>query len=164
MFGQSHMRMGATCAVGLIASQMQCAARGTSSTERPWAAEHINTLPPDIRRGIAVRESACGNRAAAGHYFSVSITAGGLRFWSVHFEDFACEKRAAVCRTEGCLHEVYLESRGHQRLVFSAYARDLKMTDTGGVAGVEVNHGTSNQFFRWNGTRFVPESATSRSR
>ena len=82
---------------------------------------------------------------------------------SLHFEDFVCANRAAVCNAGECLHEVYLESGGRHRLVFSVHARDLKMTD-GAAAGIEVNHGTSNQFFRWNGARFVPASATSRSR
>ena len=158
MFGQSRMLIGAICAMGLLASQMQCAARGSSSSERPWAAEHIDNLPPDIRRRIAARETACGNQAAAGHYFSVSIVAGGLRFRSLHFEEFACVNRASLCNARGCLHEVYLESGGRHRLVFSARAHDLKMID-GAAAGIEVNYGTSNQLFRWNGTRFVPASA-----
>jgi hypothetical protein len=149
----------AICAIGLFASQMECAARGSSSNERPWAPEHIDNLPPDIRRAVTAREATCGNKAAAAHYFSVSIVAGGLRFTSLHFEDFACFNRASVCNAQGCLHEVYLESRGRHRLVFNAHARDLKMTD-GTAAGIEVNQGTSNQFFRWNGSRFVPASAT----
>lgn len=149
----------------LLASLLACgqsSARGSFATENPWASEHIEGLPADIRRGIFARARACGSTAAAGHYFSVSIEAGGRRFVSLHFEDFACADRAAVCNG-GCLHEVYLESRGRHRLVFSVRARDLKMTD-GGAAGIEVNYGTSSQFFRWDGTRFVPASATSRSR
>jgi hypothetical protein len=43
--------------------------------------------------------------------------------------------------------------------VFSVRARDLKMSD-GAAAGIEVNYGASNKFFRWNGTRFAPASTT----
>ena len=153
--------LGVLFAVGL--ANGQCAARGSSSSERPWAAEHVDNLPPDIRRAVATREAACGNKAAAGHYFSVSIVAGGLRFRSLHFEDFACANRASICNAQGCLHEVYLESRGRNRLVFSVRASDLKMTDGAG-AGIEVNYGTSSQFYRWNGARFAPASVRSLAR
>lgn len=156
---RTGLGISAICAIGLIASQMQCAARGGLSNERPWAAEHVDNLPPDLRRAVAAREAACGNKAAAGHYFSVSIVAGGLRFISLHFEEFACSNRASVCNAQGCLHEVYLESGGRHRLVFSTHAHDIKMTD-GAAAGIQVNHGASNQFFRWNGARFVPASST----
>ena len=155
--------MGGGLLVGLLLASGQAPARGSMATERPWAAEHIEGLPADIRRGVLARERACGNSAAAAHYFSVSIVAGGQRFISLHFEDFVCANRAAVCNAGGCLHEVYLESGGRHRLVFSARARDLKMTD-GAAAGIEVNHGTSNQFFTWNGARFVPASARSLAR
>lgn len=146
-----------------ILTNGQAVARGSMAAERPWASEHIEGLPADIRRGVLAHERACGNSAAAGHYFSVSIDTGGQRFVSLHFEEFVCANRGAVCNAAGCLHEIYLESGGRHRLVFSVRAHDLKMTD-GGAAGLEVNYGTSNQFFRWNGARFVPASATSRSR
>lgn len=164
MSRQSLICMGAICAFSLLASQLQCAARGSSSNERPWAAEHIDSLPPDIRHGIAAREAACGNKAAAGHYFSVSILVGGLHFTSLHFEEFACANRASLCNAHGCLHEVYLESGGRHRLVFSARAWDVRLSNDGGVAGIEVNYGASNQFFRWDRTRFVPAAAMSRPR
>lgn len=146
---------GALFLAGLLASG-QAQARGSMATERPWASEHIEGLPADIRRGIVARERACGNAAAAGHYFSVSIEAGGLRFVSLHFEDFACTNRAAVCNGGGCLHEVYLESGGRHRLVFSARARDVRLTNDGGVVGIEVSHGASKKSFRWNGRSFAP--------
>lgn len=71
---------GAGLAVLLAAGQ--AAGRGSSGSENPWAAEHIEGLPADIRRGITARERACGNKAAARHYFSVSIEAQGRRFTS----------------------------------------------------------------------------------
>lgn len=149
------MRTCAICAVGLIASRTLCEARGSSSSERPWAAEHVDNLPPDIRRGLAARGSAYGNSAAAGRYFSVSIDVRGLRFRSLHFEDFACDRRTAVCNAAGCLHEVYVESRGRQRLVFSVYARDLKMTG-GGAAVLQVLGPSSSRFYRWDGRPSSP--------
>jgi hypothetical protein len=54
------------------------------------------------------------------------------------------------------LHEVYLESGSRHRLVFSAHARDVKLTNDAGIAGIEVTRGASKVPFRWNGRSFVP--------
>ncbi|WP_233024206.1 hypothetical protein [Rhodopseudomonas boonkerdii] len=137
----------------------QSIARGSMATERPWASEHVEGLPADIRREVVARGRACGNAAAAAHYFSVSIEAGGRRFVSLHFEDLACTNRAAVCDGGGCLHEIYLESGGRHRLVFSVRTRDVRLRKEGGVAGIEVDYGTTHKIFRWNGARFVSVSA-----
>ena len=130
--------------------------RGSMATERPDAAEHIEGLPADLRRGIAARERACGNTAAAGHYFSVSIEAGGQRFVSLHFEDFVCINRSAICNDDGCLHEIYVESGDRHRLVFSTRAGDVKLTNDGGMAEIVVTQGSSRKLFRWNGRGFAP--------
>lgn len=135
-------------------------ARGGMATERPQAAEHIEALPADLRRGLAARERACGNAAAAGHYFSVSIPAGGQRFESLHFEDFVCTNRATICNAAGCLHEVYLESGGRHRLVFSARAGEVRLTNDAGIAGIVVIQESATQLFRWNGHSFTPACVT----
>jgi hypothetical protein len=150
------MTAGVICLLAaMIDMQAVAAARGGSASENPLAAEHIDSLPADLRRAIVTRARACGNKAAAAHYFSVSIDAGGRRFVSLHFEDFVCANRAAVCIADRCLHEVYLESHGRYRLVFSTHASDLKLINDGAV-GIEVSDGTSRQLFRWNGRRFAP--------
>jgi len=147
---------GAICLLAaLIDMQAVTAARGSFASENSLAAEHVDALPADIKRAVAIRARACGNKAAAAHYFSVSIEAGGRRFVSLHFEDFVCANRAAVCAADRCLHEVYLESHGRYRVVFSTHASDLKLINDG-AAGIEVTDGTSRQLFRWNGRRFSP--------
>jgi hypothetical protein len=57
----------------------------------------------------------------------------------LHFEDFACANRTAVCNGGGCLHEVYLESGDRHRLVFSARAWEVRLTNESGVVGIEVS-------------------------
>lgn len=141
---------------GLLDMQMTAAARGGFATEHPFAAEHIDALPADIRREVAKREGACGKKASAAHYFAVSIEAGGQRFVSLHFEEFACPNLAAVCDASGCIHEVYAESRGRYRLVFRQMARDVKLTNDEGVAGMEVVYDSSRVSLRWTGRDFVP--------
>lgn len=125
------------------------------ATEHPLAAEHIEGLPPDIRGDALTRARACGNRAAAAHYFLVSIQAAGTRFVSLHFEDFVCRSRSAVCTDDLCLHRLYLDSRGRQRLVFSTRAREITMVNDGNTVGFEVIGGPSAGYYRWQGRRFV---------
>ena len=117
----------------------QAIAHGGLADEPPRAAEHVERLPDHVRRNVAAHERACGDEPAAAHYFSISIEASGFRFRAQHFEDFACARRSAVCRPDGCLHEVFLEDSKRQQLVFSIYARDVKLTNEGGVAGLEVS-------------------------
>lgn len=146
----------AACIPALAAFNGTAVARGSFAQEHPFAAEHINQLPADIRRGLTSRARACGSKVAAAHYFSTTIEADGLRFRSLHFEEFACEAPGAICQPGGCLHEIYLESGGRSRLVFSTYARELRMTNHGGIAGLEVLGNSVRRMLRWNGRSFVP--------
>lgn len=134
----------------------QASARSGMATEKPWASEHIEGLPVDIRRRIVALERACGNPAAAAHYFSGTIEAGGWRFLSLHFEEFACSNRAAVCDSNGCLHEIYVESRSGYRVVFRTKASDVRMTNDKGIAEIEVSQRDNRQTYRWNGRSFKP--------
>jgi len=143
----------------LLAAALWCGeavARASGlATEHPLAAEHIEGLPPDIRGDALARARACGNKAAAAHYFSVSIQIGGTRFISLHFEDFVCMNRTAVCDDGLCLHRIYLDSRGRQRLVFSTRAREITMFNDGNTVGLKVIGGPSAGRYRWCGGRFV---------
>lgn len=141
----------------------QVTARGSFATENPWASEHIEGLPNGIRGEVLARARACGNKAAAAHYFLVSIAAGGTRFVSLHFEDFACSNRSVVCDDGLCLHQLYLDLRGRQRLVFSTRALDLRMFKDGDTVGIEVMGGPSAGRYRWQGGHFV-RSVISRQR
>lgn len=158
------------CLTGVVALSLgwtlacgQAMARASSTTENPWAGEHIEGLPSDIRSAVRARARACGNKAAAVHYFSVSIAAAGARFVSLHFEDFACADRAVICDDGNCLHQLYVDLRGRQRLVFSTRAHDLRMFKDGNTVGIEVLGGPLAGRYRWQGSRFV-RAAVSRGR
>lgn len=141
----------------LVFAVMENEAKGRSgiAKEPPYAAEHIDRLPSDIRRSLKRLERSCGKQATAAHYFSTTIAAGELLFRSLHFEDFACGRREAVCRFNGCLHEIYLESDGRSRRVFSAYVSDVKLINIGDTVGLEITGGRHTKLV-WNGRAFVP--------
>ncbi len=147
--------MSALLLAGSLSATSAAYAGGSFASENPFATQHIEALPPAIQRKLSARAEKCGNKAAAAHYFSVTIGANREQFLSLHFEDFVCQNRAAVCQGDLCLHEVYLESRGRHRLVFSAHARDLKMVDDDSTIGLEVNGGFLRGRYRWSGGRFV---------
>ncbi|ACI94829.1 conserved hypothetical protein [Afipia carboxidovorans OM5] len=147
--------MSALLLAGSLSATSAAYARGGFASENPLAAEHIEALPPEIRRKLSVRARACGNKAAAAHYFSVTIGTKGQHFISLHFEDFACQNRTTICQGDLCLHEVYLQSRAGHRLVFSTHARDLKMVDDDDTIGLEVTGGTLRGRYRWSGGRFA---------
>ena len=130
-------------------------ARGLGQ-EHPFAAHHIEGLPADVRRSVLTHERACGAKAAATHYFAVSIATTTQSFLSLHFEDFFCPNRSALCTAAGCLHEIYAGKDGFFRRVFSVYAEDTLITKTGGVAGLEVRWGGATRLYRWSGRGFVP--------
>lgn len=151
---QSIVNLWATCTALVIIASAPAAA--SFATESPWAAEHIDKLPQDIRREVIRRARACGSSAFAGHYFAVSIEGRGQRFISLHFEDFSCADRAQICRGDACLHEIFAESGGRHRLVFSGFVEDVKMTNEGGVVALSVSQGGTWRTLRWSGQAFVP--------
>ena len=141
----------------LVFPVMENEAKGRSgiAREHPYAAEHIDLLPGDIKRSLQSLERSCGKQDTAAHYFSTTIAAGELLFRSLHFEDFACGRREAVCRFNGCLHEIYLEWGGRSRRVFSAYVSDVKLINIGDTIGLEITGGRHTKLV-WNGHAFVP--------
>ena len=145
----------ATLLATMIFTQVSADARGSFATEKPWAAEHIDALPADIRHTVTKHERACGGQAAAGHYFSVEIDASGRRFIALHYENFYCPGSRAVCGSTGCLHEVFVETAGRRARVFTINADEVKMTNLGGKAGLEVTRGGIKTALKWNGRQFL---------
>jgi hypothetical protein len=60
-----------------------------------------------------------------------------------------------VCQPEGCLHEVYLVNGDVHRLVFRTYARDIKMTNDGGMVGLVVLTAGRKRFLVWRKDGFM---------
>ncbi len=149
---------------GLLAlsSVGEAVARGSHGSGDPWAAEHVAGLPREMHQDVLGHARACGNAAAARHYFSTSIEVGGSLFRSMHFEDFACADRRAVCNADGCLHEIYLKSNGAFRRVFSTYARDVEMRMADDRLVIEISGGPSAGSLVWNGHRFVAHGRNSK--
>jgi hypothetical protein len=100
----------------LICQMSSAVARsGPGNADHPWNPEHINQLPAEVRNAIG---RLCGLSPRAAHYFATYSE--NSHFLNLHFEHSRCE-RERVCAPAGCLHQVYVLSGGHYRLLKSYY-------------------------------------------
>ena len=104
----------------LILSSLWCSpsfAKGGGFTkEDPDNPQHVDSLPPEVR--AAVIRQCHGPKAH--HYFA--IYNDDLQRIVLHFEHLHCDSGGAFCSPSGCLHQVYISSHGHYRLLRSYYS------------------------------------------
>ena len=89
---------------------------GSLTSESPDNPQHVEGLPPEIRAAIIRR---CHGPKA--HHNFASYTED-LRTIALHFEHLHCDSDGAFCSPSGCLHQVYVSSHGHYRLLRSYYS------------------------------------------
>ena len=92
-----------------------------------WNPAHLQNLPPEIRAIVQKWEAACGGPLAAAQQFALYLTVPGAELVALHFDDFRCGNKSVHCGTTGCLHEVYVASRGRYRRVLAVHARDIRL-------------------------------------
>jgi hypothetical protein len=78
--------------------------------------QHISGLPAEVRNALA---HMCRDSKSE-HQFARYTQ--NLRSLVLHFEHFRCGDRGALCTQAGCLHQVYVSTGGHYRLLKSYYA------------------------------------------
>jgi hypothetical protein len=94
-------------------------ARGSQvSHDDPWNSEHIDRLPPEVRSAVI---QMCGSAPRAAHYFATY--SDHSRVIRLHFEHLHCGAQTNFCHGDDCLHEEYVSSGGHYRLIKSYYGR-----------------------------------------
>jgi hypothetical protein len=101
--------------VSLLSNQSSAKGGGFRS-EDPYNPQHIESLPPEVRREVIQR---CHTPQAL-HYFATYRE--NLQKVVLHFEHFYCGTGETFCGPSGCLHQIYVSSRGHYRLLRSYYA------------------------------------------
>jgi hypothetical protein len=140
----------------LLLSAEGAFARGGFADEPPRASHHVEGLPDELQRLVLTRAAACGNEPSAQHLFTVSIEGQGRDFISFHYDKFTCRNRATVCRSGGCLHEVFVRGRNGWLPVFQAYADETTLGNDGGRVCLEVRKGWTTQTYSWVRNRFSP--------
>ena len=89
---------------------------GVMHAEDRYNPQHIDSLPPEIRRAILEKCPAPKALHDFAHY------AENPRRIVLHFEYLLCDGEHTFCGRAGCLHEVYDFAKGRYRLVRSYYA------------------------------------------
>ena len=121
-----------------------------------WNPAHLQNLPLEIHTVVQKWEAACGGSLAAAQQFALYLTVPGAEFVALHFDDFRCGNKSVHCSPTGCLHEVYVATKGKYRRVLTVHARDIRLLRDQNAALVEIS-GVSGKIraLRWNGRRFV---------
>jgi len=93
--------------------------RGGFAREHRWNPEHIRQLPVEVRSAVM---QMCSQSPRAEHYFATYFQ--NSRLIKLHFEHFHCDGGAPLCNQSGCLHQEYISTGGHYRLLRSFYGPD----------------------------------------
>ncbi|MBX9647775.1 MAG: hypothetical protein K2X57_12035 [Xanthobacteraceae bacterium] len=146
-------------AIGLVALLFfsnQIFARGGLATNT-WNPAHLENLPPEIRAHVQRWEGACGGPIAAAQQFALYLAIPGTQFVALHYDDFQCRNKSVHCNVDGCLHEVYVATKGPYRRVLTIHAHDIRLLLDQNVALVEISDRSNGRtrILRWNGSRFV---------
>jgi hypothetical protein len=103
-------------AAALLSLTSAAFSRGGAAGEDRWNPEHIGGLPADVQAGIA---RICGPKAHAEHYFATFFD--NSQRIKLHFEHAHCRNDQPICNSTGCLHQEYISTGGHYRLLRSYY-------------------------------------------
>jgi hypothetical protein len=115
-----HSFLASRCLVAFVLvsslSSQLLAKGGSYRSEDRYNPQHIESLPPEIRDAVI---RGC-SRPKALHEFAGYTD--NLQKVVLHFEHFYCGTDGIFCNASGCLHQVYISSHGHYRLLRSYYA------------------------------------------
>lgn len=104
----------------LFCNQPRAFARASQvGHDDPWNPEHVEHLPPEVRNAVV---RLCRYPPRAGHYFATYFD--NSRVMKLHFEHLHCDGQAMFCRGDICLHQEYVSTGGHYRLMKSYYDRN----------------------------------------
>jgi hypothetical protein len=112
-------------------------------------------LPVEIHPIIEAITRTCGSPANVLGNFSSYLADRDNRFVVLHFENIRCNDLTAICKTKGCLHQVYI-SRDNQpyRLVVSTYVSEIELKHLDNTVAVEVTSSEGARLLRWDGAGF----------
>ena len=111
-------------------------------------------LPAEIQAFVADVARICGSSVNVWKNFSGFLN-DDYRFIAIHFEKTQCKDPIALCRTEGCLHQIYV-SKGDQpyQLVVSTYVSEIELKHLSGTVALSIITGEGTRLLRWNGGGF----------
>ena len=126
----------------------------------PLSYQSLQRLPPAIHKALKAAQLVCRDDV-------ISVRTGFLRylkgsmgeeFIAIHFDQFGCSNRDALCSPKGCLHRVFISRAGMPREVWRGDVFEIDMSIEAGVRSIDVDCSRGGSFCRyemqWNGKRF----------
>jgi hypothetical protein len=124
----------------------------------------LQQLPSIVRAEILRAQKARGEE-------SIIVRSGFIRylndvhgdeFIALHFDQFHCASRTALCTSTGCLHKIFVARDGlAHREVWHDYVQEVEMTNETGQMSVGVECGREGRYcatmLRWNGRQLFTE-------
>jgi hypothetical protein len=114
----------------------------------------IARLPEEIRAFVGDVARICGSPVNVFGNFTRFLK-GDYRFIAFHFENIRCNDLTAVCRTGGCLHQIYVSQDDQPyQLVMSAYVSEIELKHVDGTVALELTTSEGTRLLRWDGAGF----------
>jgi hypothetical protein len=124
--------------------------------------QRLQQLPSVVRAEILKAQKLCGGD-------SIDVRNGFIRylkdgrgndFIALHFDQFRCRNRSALCTSTGCLHKIFAAQDGlSHREVWRDHVQEVGMTNEAGRMSVDVDCGREGRYcastLHWNGRQLV---------
>jgi hypothetical protein len=114
--GRKLLAVAAAVSLSLIDATSSALAYSNVHVEGRRNPEHIGQLPAEVRHAI---KRVCSQPSRAEHLFATYFQ--NSRLIKLHFEHFLCGDQGRFCNKTGCLHQIYISTEGHYRLLRSYY-------------------------------------------
>ena len=109
----------------------------------------------ELRGQIENVTKTCRSPVSVLDDFSRYLQSNDFRFIALHFEKIRCADLTAICRTKGCLHQIYVsKSNGPYQLVVSAYLSEIELKRLDDAVALEITSSEGTRLLRWNGADF----------
>lgn len=122
--------------------------------------ERLRRLPPVIHKTFKAAQFLCMDdeiNVRTGYLRYLKASAGD-EFVAIHFDQFGCSNRDALCSPKGCPHRVFLSRGGMHREVWRGDVFEIDMSIDSGIPSIYVDCSQAGSFCRyqkqWDGKRF----------
>jgi hypothetical protein len=103
--------------LSLLCSTQLSAKGGNMANQDPYKTQYVESLPPEVR--AALIHQCSSTVKALPNFASHPENTGRI---VLRFEYFYCNSGGTFCGPSGCLHQIYVSSHGHYKLLRSYYS------------------------------------------
>ena len=151
--------------VAFFAASTSAAALSSFPSRGGWSnltSERLQQLPSSVRAAILNAQKVCGEDSISvrNGFIRYLKDASGNEFVALHFDQFHCTNRSALCTPAGCLHRIFVTRDGFaHREVWHAHVQEVDVANETGRMSASVDCSREGQYcaavLRWNGKQLV---------